>query len=96
MKKIEKYSYTRDEQKNTHLKQSRGVTFDMVVEYLFHNPTWYTIRPNHHPYEHQYVLIIPLDNYPYEIPFIIDGQKIFFKTIIPNRKYKSLITILQK
>ena len=44
------------------------------------------IEDNHPPYAHQKVLMIKVEDYIYEVPYVIDGEKIFFKTIYSSRQ----------
>jgi hypothetical protein len=36
-------------------------------------------------YGHQYQLIVKIDGYAWVIPFVVDGEKRFFKTMFPSR-----------
>jgi len=79
--------YDWDELKNAQLKAERHVCFEDV---------WMAINENrvldntaHHDqirYPHQRLLVVEINNYAYVVPYVEDNEKIFFKTIIPDRK----------
>ena len=46
------------------------------------------MHPNQEKYPSQQIVIIELNNYVYLVPFVQDGNEVFLKTIIPNRKMK--------
>ena len=37
-------------------------------------------------YGHQRQLVIAIDGYAWIVPFVTDGERIFFKTFFPSRK----------
>ena len=74
-----------DEDKNKWLIANRGISFEMIIEYVT-NEEVVIILNNHPPYEHQRVYMINIDNYMYEIPIVEDDQKIFLNTIYPSSK----------
>jgi hypothetical protein len=43
-------------------------------------------HPNPAKYPEQKVFLVKIENYIYSVPYIEDDEKIFLKTIIPNRK----------
>jgi len=80
-----------DEKKNEWLIANRAISFSIVVECLS-SGYLIAIEDNHKPYEHQNIFIIEFEDYFYEVPYVEDDVKIFFKTIYPSyramRKYK--------
>ncbi|MBN2018458.1 MAG: toxin [Candidatus Cloacimonetes bacterium] len=76
-----------DEEKNRVLFETRGVSFDDVVKAIAEG---YAIadapHPNQKKYPNQRVLTVLLHEYIHLVPYVIDGDDIFFKTIIPSRK----------
>ena len=82
--------YEWNESKNKLLKEQRNITFDDVVEALENNGLLDDLSGNKN-YPHQRQYIVNINNYPYAVPYVEDDEKIFLKTIIPNRKYKHLI-----
>ncbi|OHE30949.1 MAG: toxin, partial [Syntrophus sp. RIFOXYC2_FULL_54_9] len=43
-------------------------------------------HPNPEKYPNQMVFLVKLEDYIYSVPFVEDDEKVFLKTIIPNRK----------
>lgn len=82
--------YTRNDDKNNYLKHSRGIGFENVIQAI-DNWTPYIIVPNDtHWYNHQYMILIFINNYPYKIPYIQREYVRHLITIYPSRKYKDL------
>ncbi len=76
-----------NEEKNTWLKRTRGVTFEEVVYHLPHGGLLDTVE--HHrknQYPGQRIFIIDIEGYACVVPFLEDDDVIFLKTIIPSRK----------
>ena len=48
-------------------------------------------HPNTKDYPHQQIFVIDIKGYTYSIPYVIDKDKIFLKTIYPNRKKMYLL-----
>jgi uncharacterized DUF497 family protein len=76
-----------NDEKNEKLKQLRGVSFEQVelamatgdlIDRLTH--------PNQAKYPNQKVFLVRIADYIYSVPYVEDNEKIFLKTIIPNRK----------
>ncbi len=73
------------EKKNQELISKRGISFEMCVTYI-NEGFLVDVVDNHPPYEHQKVLMINIDDYIYEVPFVEDDEKIFLKTMYPCRE----------
>lgn len=76
-----------NDEKNEMLKQSRGVSFEQVelaiaTGDLIDRMTY----PNPAKYPNQKVFLVRIADYIYSVPYVEDDEKIFLKTIIPNRK----------
>ncbi|MEN6468173.1 MAG: BrnT family toxin [Smithella sp.] len=76
-----------NDEKNEMLKKVRGVSFEQVelaiatgdlIDRLTH--------PNPEKYPNQKVFLVRIADYIYSVPYVEDDEKIFLKTIIPNRK----------
>ncbi|MDD5525284.1 MAG: hypothetical protein PHV90_08605, partial [Smithella sp.] len=72
---------------NDEKNQSRSVSFEQVelaiatgdlIDRLTH--------PNPAKYPKQKVFLVRIADYIYSVPYVEDHEKIFLKTIIPNRK----------
>jgi uncharacterized DUF497 family protein len=79
--------YDWDEKKNELLKHVRGVSFEQVVLAIELGDLVDRVKhPNPVRYPHQKVFLVNIEDYIYSVPYIEDNDKIFLKTIIPNRK----------
>ena len=79
--------YDWDEKKNELLKQVRSVSFEQVVLAIELGDLVDRVKyPNPARYPHQKVFLVNIEDYIYSVPYIEDNDKIFLKTIIPNRK----------
>ncbi len=81
-----------DIQKNRKLQEVRNVSFEQV-EVLIQEGNILDIIP--HPskqYRHQSIIIVCINEYIYLVPFVVSekDKRIFFKTIIPSRKYTKI------
>ena len=74
-------------EKNEILKKTRGVSFEDILVAISENKILDILKHhNQKKYPNQKILIIEINNYAFLVPFVEDGQKIFLKTIIPNKK----------
>lgn len=74
-----------DEDKNKWLMDNRAISFSIVVECLT-SGYLIAVEDNHEPYGHQKIFIVEFEDYLYEVPYVEDDVKIFFKTIYPSRR----------
>jgi uncharacterized DUF497 family protein len=73
--------------KNEWLKKERKISFEEISLYLGDGKVWkVTDHPNPERYPNQKVFLVPIDEYIYFIPFVMDGDSFFLKTAIPSRK----------
>jgi uncharacterized DUF497 family protein len=78
-----------NETKNRQLSQSRGITFEAVVEAIAYGGLLDIIEHyNTEQYSHQKIFIIKIEDYVYLVPFVENESEVFLKTIIPSRKMK--------
>ena len=74
-------------EKNDVLAMKRGITFEEIVKRIESGAkTIETDHPNKKKYPNQKILIIDMDGYAYLVPYVIDKNEYFLKTIIPSRK----------
>ena len=74
-------------EKNILLKAERGISFDEIVLAIEQGHLLNVVQhPNQEQYPNQLIYVINLQGYVYLVPFVQDGEIIFFKTIIPSRK----------
>ena len=79
--------YFWNEEKNAILKATRGVSFNDVVQEMSQNGILDNYKhPNNEKYPNQYIYVISLNGYIHYVPYVIDGEDIFLKNIIPSRK----------
>ena len=79
--------YDWDSEKNKLLINTRGISFEEVIAVLESGDILDVIEhPNQEKYSHQQMYIIEINGYVYLVPFVKNKNRIFLKTIIPNRK----------
>ena len=79
--------YKWDESKNTLLKSQRGFSFNDVLKEIENNGIIDNYKhPNKEKYPNQYIYVVTLNGYIHYVPYVFDGDDIFFKNIIPSRK----------
>jgi len=79
--------YDWNDEKNELLKALRGVSFEEVVLAIENGDLLDRLKhPRSEKYPNQMVFYVCINEYVYVVPFVEDGEKIFLKTIIPNRK----------
>ena len=73
--------------KNEWLKKNRKICFEEIALLLGEGRVWKVAdHPNQKKYQNQKVFLIPIDDYIYFVPFVLDEEMIFLKTAFPNRK----------
>ena len=73
--------------KNAWLKLEREVSFEDVKAALEDDRLLDTVlHHNVKQYPAQKIFVVEIHGYAYLVPFVEDDEKIFFKTIIPNRE----------
>ena len=76
-----------NEEKNNELKLERKVSFeDVLVALELGKLLEVLIHPNQDKYPNQKIFVVDIRGYAYYVPFIEDNDKVFLKTIFPNRK----------
>ena len=81
-----------DKEKNTLLKESRGIGFEEIVEAIANQKLLDVYdHPNEERYPNQKIYVVEALEYIYLVPFVKneDGT-IFLKTIIPSRKARKI------
>ena len=75
-----------NEEKNEILKRKRNISFE-EIEYSIANGGLIEtkIHPNQEKYPGQMLFFVNINNYIFTVPFIEDNNKIFLKTIYPDR-----------
>jgi uncharacterized DUF497 family protein len=79
--------YDWNDEKNEVLKKLRGVSFEQVVLAIVSGDLIDRLKhPNPEKYPNQKVFLVKIGDYVYSVPYVEDEEKVFLKTIIPNRK----------
>ncbi len=76
-----------NDEKNEFLEKTRGISFEDVVFHIQNGDVLDIIKhPNEVQYPNQKVIVLNIDEYVYLVPYVIEKEKRFLKTIIPSRK----------
>jgi uncharacterized DUF497 family protein len=79
--------YIFNSQKNAKLLASRGVGFEDVISSIHNNKILDVLEhPNREKYPDQWILIVEIDDYAYQVPFCYEGDNIRLITVFPSRK----------
>jgi uncharacterized DUF497 family protein len=74
-------------EKNEFLKKERNISFEEIALHLSEGRLWkVTEHPNPKKYPNQRVFLVPVNDYIFFVPFIMDGEKFFFKTAFASRQ----------
>lgn len=69
------------------LKQERDISFEEVVYAIFNGSLIDVVPyPNQQKYTGQSIYVVEIGDYAYLVPFVVDGDIHFLKTIIPSGK----------
>ena len=70
--------------KSERLKKTRGVSFEEIIASKL-------IDVRRHPHnENQKILVYQYKGYLWAVPYVIDGETLFLKTLYPSRKLTKL------
>jgi uncharacterized DUF497 family protein len=76
-----------NQEKNERLQRERSLSFEMVEEAIYRGDVLDDIvHPNRKRYPNQRILMVKLNDYVYEVPYVVNESEIFLKTMIPSRK----------
>ena len=74
-------------EKNEILAHNRGITFEEIVQRIQSGAKVIeTDHPNKKKYPNQKIMIVDVEGYAYLVPYVIENNEYFLKTIIPSRK----------
>lgn len=83
--------YDWNHEKNAKLQEERGISFEDVVEAIDGGGLLDVLpHPNQQKYPGQKIYVVRALGYVYLVPYIIDKEHIFLKTIIPSRQAKKM------
>lgn len=81
------YEFDFDPTKNRELKKTRGISFEEVIFAILQGQYLDILEhPNQVKYSNQKIFVLDIDDYIYLVPFVVNKEKIFLKTIFPSRK----------
>ena len=79
--------YEWDPEKNKELRKERDISFEQIVFHLMQGDIWKTAdHPDQKKYPGQKIYFVVVEGYVYLVPFVIEDEYYFLKTIIPSRK----------
>ncbi|MCK9365291.1 MAG: BrnT family toxin [Syntrophales bacterium] len=79
--------YEWNPEKNEWLKDERHVSFEQIIIHLSRGDVWkITDHPDQSIYPGQKLYFVIVDGYIHIVPYVIEKECIFLKTIIPSRK----------
>ena len=74
-------------EKNEFLKKERNISFEEIALHLSEGRLWkVTEHPNPKKYPNQRVFLVPVNDYIFFVPFIMEEEKFFLKTAFPSRQ----------
>jgi len=73
-----------NELKNERLKRTRGVSFEEILKERF---VGFRLHPR---WEHQVYMLFERKGYIWVMPFVMDANGIFLKTLFPDRRFTKL------
>ena len=78
--------------KNDKLFKERGISFSNVIEAIEDKGILLNFEhPNKKQYPNQKVMVVDINNYAYCVPYVIENNTWFLKTIYSSGKFKYLI-----
>lgn len=77
-----------DVEKNKKLIEERNISFEMCLVKIEGQEVLDILENKNYP--HQKIFVLEFDSYAYLVPFVENGDEIFFKTIIPSRKFTKI------
>ena len=81
-----------DSRKNNVLISKRGVSFPMVMEAIAEKGILADFaHPKVEKYPNQRILVVELNGYAYCVPYVVEGDTWYLKTVYPSRRFKHLL-----
>jgi uncharacterized DUF497 family protein len=79
--------YEWDPEKNEWLKAERNISFERILFHLARGDLWKVAdHPDQTNYPRQKIYFVIVDESIYLVPYVVEKDYIFLKTIIPSRK----------
>ena len=84
---FKKSQYLFDIEKNNKLKKERGINFDDAILAIAEGRVLDIKKhPNEDKYPEQFIAILQIEKYAYQLPFSIKNEFIILKTVYASRK----------
>ncbi|PKL14032.1 MAG: hypothetical protein CVV50_02860 [Spirochaetae bacterium HGW-Spirochaetae-6] len=81
-----------NKEKNELIDKERGISFYQVIEIISEKGVLLDINhPNPEKFPNQKMFVIEIDHYTYCIPYVINNETYFLKTIYANRNFLYLL-----
>ena len=82
------YVFNFNAEKNELLFKTRGITFNQIIEVIENEGVLLDFQhPNQEKYPNQMIMVVKLNDYTYCVPYVLNGEELFLKTIFPNRDF---------
>jgi uncharacterized DUF497 family protein len=79
--------YEWDPGKNEWLKKERHISFEQIIFHLSLGDIWKVAdHPDQKTYPGQRIYFVIVEDYIHLVPYVVEEEYIFLKTIIPSRK----------
>lgn len=79
--------YEWDPKKIERLKKERHISFEKIVFHLSQGDVWRVAdHPDQENYSGQRIYFVVVEDYIYLVPYVLEEDYVFLKTIIPSRK----------
>jgi len=79
--------YEWDPDKNEWLKENRKISFEQVIFHLSEGNVWKIAdRFDKGKYPRQKIYFVIVEDYIYLVPYVVEKEYIFLKTVIPSRR----------
>ncbi len=75
-----------DQNKNLKIIELRSISFDEILLEIVSGNLLAIIFNSSRNHVGQPAMVVKHNNYCYKVPFVVDGETIFLKTIFPDRK----------
>ena len=76
-----------DPEKNEWLKRERDISFEKIIFHLSQGDVWkVSDHPDQENYPGQKIYFVIVEDYIYLVPYVVEKDYTFLKTIIPSRK----------
>lgn len=80
-----------NEEKKTWLSSNRNVTFDDAIHAIADGGIVADYEhPNRQRYQGQRIMVVRINGYPHCVPYTMEGETFFLKTVYPSRKFRHL------